>query len=558
MNREYDDTAFLPLRERRIAEEHLEKVAQWGRTWQQGVRPVPVEQPDPKPFYDVAERSERICQQLLKVLSPRAAISAWWSSDSKARRLLSHHTLFNRFLWVLAVGASGSSEDPVVLDRFFAQTGRWWVASRIADSYTARETEISMAAQMAPGREFLTRTSSHSIRYHWVTRVICTEIGRQIEADEAYGAALPQFTFANIERCMEIALEFGRRGDGTDLTVTPWSDPAADFIAENLSHQAGELAGKDFSELAMASGLETRPWISFTDGVAPIALGTIRLGMDRALLHAVDRQLLRHRKTGFRQLDKGELFERVAQECLRQSLGRLAGSKPPRPLTIEIPGERRPDIDVAIVDHRVRIIGEVKAMEAPAEISSVDRAFSQQVSKVAKQLTKRLSALDNGMPVTDGAGATFPGHRRTIALGIVLHHYSGSLTYPEMLNLLPNAVVDPRIAIADLHAWIIVLNTMGSFKEIAEYLEFRYELLNLGVVSVEECDMAVAFHNPHRGKDVIRLFRKALERNSELSKAFYLQGMYVSAHAAVEHPQPTDPAQWKREFYDEAQPVPIW
>jgi hypothetical protein len=128
----------------------------------------------------------------------------------------------------------------------------------------------------------------------------------------------------------------------------------------------------------------------------------------------------------------------------------------------------------------------------------------------------------------------------------MLNRFSGSVEAACRIVMSPEAMT------------VLANEDVGSFNEIAEYLELRYELPNLGVMSVEECDMAVAFHNPHRGKDVISLFRKALKQNPELDKAFYLQGMYVSAHAAVEQPQPTDHAQWKQEFYDAAQPVPIW
>lgn len=556
MHSGFDDAAFLPPAERQIAREHIKRLSLWLSSWQQGVVPDPVEIPDPQPFLVVAERSAKVCERLLTVLSPRAAVSAWWSADSGAQRLLSDYTLLNRFLWVLAVGACGDSEDPAVLQRYFLHAGRWWSASNTADDYRVLADGVSMAAQRAPGREFLSRTSSQVIRYNWVSRMICTEIGRQIEADDLYLAALPEFTAANIDRSIEIAVQYGSLSDGSDLVVTPWSDPVSEFVAENLAISAGEFTKKRFVDIALSPELETRPWISFTDGIAPIALGTIRSGMERALLKAVDDKLLRYRNRGSHRLSKGELYERVSQECLRQSLYHLAGPQPPRPMTIAIPGENNPDIDCVLIKRRVQLIGEVKAMEVPTNTTSVDRAFTQQVSKVVDQLRKRLEALENGTPIVDGTGGTHAASGHTVALGIVLHNYGGSLSYPEMLQLLPPAAVDKKIAVADLHAWIIILTTMSSFQELRGYLEFRCQLLELGVITNEECDIAVAFHNPQRGKNLIRFFRAKLKEHPGLEKALYLPGMWISAERAVEQPRPTDPGVWKRDFYNAAQTVP--
>ncbi|MEV6066042.1 hypothetical protein AB0L82_05755 [Nocardia sp. NPDC052001] len=552
-----DDAAFLPQRERQIARGHTEQLSRWIHSWQEGVVPAPVKSPDPQPFLAVADRSANLCERLLTVLSPEAAVAAWWWANSEARIRLAHHTLLNRFLWVLAVGASGDSHDPAVLERYFVHAGRWWAAANIADDYRALTEGMSAAVQSAPGREFLSRTSSQVIRYNWVSRMICTEIGRQIEADDHYRAVLPEFTAATIDRSMEIALQYGALPDGSDLQITPWTDSASDFIADNLARRSGEFAKKRFVDMALSPELETRPWIAFADGVAPIALGTIRLGMERALLKAVDDKLLNHRNKGSHRLDKGELYERVSQECLRQSFHHLVGPQPPRPMTIAIPGENTPDIDCALINHGVQIIGEVKAMEVPENTRSVDRAFAQQISKIVDQLRKRLAALEKGTPLVDFAGGVHRGGVDTVALGVVLHNYSGSLSYPEMLQLLPTAVVDKRIAVADLHAWIIILTTMSSFEELRDYLEFRYRLLDLGVISSEECDMAVAFHNLQHGEDVIDYFRSRLLEHPDLEASFYLQGMWISAENAVQQARPTNPGVWKREFYDAAQAVPL-
>src|SRR5690606_38523726 len=105
--------------------------------------------------------------------------------------------LLNRFLWVLAVGASGATEDSAVINQYFLHAGRWWIASNFADTFSSHDEELSVGLQQTPGREFLSRTSSQNIRFACVNRMICTEIGRQIEADPTFAEILPDFTVEN-------------------------------------------------------------------------------------------------------------------------------------------------------------------------------------------------------------------------------------------------------------------------------------------------------------------------------------------------------------------------
>lgn len=297
MHAEFDPTVFLPGSERRLVREHQAMTLKWAAARQCGEMAEPVPKPDPAPFILMAGASAEKCGRLLKILSPEVAISTWWESRSKYAAALGHHTLLNRFLWVLAAGASGASEDSAVIDQYFLHAGRWWIAANFADTFSVHDEELSVGLQQTPGREFLSRTSSQNIKFAWVNRMICTEIGRQIEADPAYVEILPDFTVDNVTKSLDLADSFGRRSEdgGSGLYPTPVTDPATRFIADNLAVQAGSRSHAKFENLAVSPDINGSPWVEFPSGVAPIALSTVRLEQDRAMLKAIDDRFLRHR-----------------------------------------------------------------------------------------------------------------------------------------------------------------------------------------------------------------------------------------------------------------------
>ncbi len=460
-------------------------------------------------------------------------------------------TLLNRLLWALAAGATGHSDDPGVINRFLVHAARWWTAQWTADSFEKFEDRIDLELGDSATREFFTRTSSSVIRYHWASRMICTEIGNQIQQDPDYGAIFPEFTAANIDRCLNLAWQNGQ----LTVAITPWTDPATE-VARHIALKAGALADRPFPEIALSAEMDKRPWIAFADGIAPIALGTVAFAMDRALLSAVDDRLLAHRdRRSAPALDKGELYERVTQACINNALASLTGPQPPRPLTIRIPGENRPDIDCAGIGDSVEFIGEVKAMAAPARITSAASAFEEQISKLISQLRKRLDAIDSNTPIFDGNRHAHTGSHETVGLGIVLNTYSGSLTTPSMLNLLPSVVVSDRIAVADLHAWVLVLSAMASYDEIRDYLRFRSQLLAMDVSVIDECDIAHAFFQPDRNQ-FLRRCQQTREESADSDPHLILPAMYIDGATASTCPRPTDPHAWRRQFYDSAQEVP--
>ena len=541
---------FLPERERLVYRSSMRELQDFNIRSRRGevLEPAKPVRPAPQPFQEVARQAAARCDKLLKILAPEAAISAWFHAKSSAVQALSELTIIERFLWVLAACATGDSRDPQVLDRFFLQAGRWWSGMCASEAFSELDESVPFAVAGTPGREFLMRSNSQAVRYHWISGMICTEIGRQIENDDTFSAALPDFTIANVERCFAVARGYGRDPYGHSLDVVPTATPGME-LARHVAIGAGGLAGQGFETVASSAEKESRPWVEFADGFVPIGLGTIMRSMERPLISAVDRLLNESGLARTHKLNKGELYERVAQACITLSFRPAPTSALARPYSIRITADDDGrDIDLAIIDHSVEIIGETKAMEIPASIKSAASAFDTQLKKIVQQLEIRLEALRRGEPLIDGAGTRHKGSNNTIAIGVVLHLYSASLCNPGMLELLPKSVVDERIAIADLHSWIAILSMMQTFGELREYLRYRSRLLSLGVTAIEECDFAVAFLNPDRER-LIEDYRLLREAHDSDRAMMLLNGVSISAEISHDTPRPTNPRVWRQQFY---------
>ena len=92
----------------------------------------------------------------------------------------------------------------------------------LADRYRELDSDISFSITGTAGREFLSRTSAQVIRYHWASKMISLEIGRQVEADPAFAALLPDFTAQNVQGCIDVALNY----HALTALVTPPDTPA--------------------------------------------------------------------------------------------------------------------------------------------------------------------------------------------------------------------------------------------------------------------------------------------------------------------------------------------
>lgn len=495
----------------------------------------------------LADQTAKLCDELLHRLSPKAALTpSWIRLPDELLAAVDNYGAMNRFRWVLAATATGDSTDSELLKNYVRRCALWWGATVMIDRHKPLEPDLSLAITGAPGREFLTRTTSQVIRFRWAAEMIALEIGRQIQADPQFGNHLTDFTENNVRDCIESALYYTNMLDGPPL---PPYAPGMN-LADHMAVKAGEVK-LSFTQAATSMTLETHPWIKYDDGYAPIALTNVLMAMDRSLLAAANLGLIQAKKNGAKintgKINKGELFERVAQQCISRSLA-FGGRTLPRECSIKI-GNSKDDIDVNIANtNLVQIIGEVKSMEASPKTRDIANNFSGQIGDVHRQLTKRLHAMDNGTALLDGTDTLHHGDHNTIGLGIVLHPYGVSLGDPAMMDILEPEHRHWRIATAELHSWILVLTAFETLEELHQYLHFRHDMIELGVRFSEECDPALAFLEGQADR-LMHLFStgKDLCPPDRPYKPI-LNGTQVDTDVAMNAPAPTNWRQWRNMF----------
>ncbi|WP_313673465.1 hypothetical protein [Mycolicibacterium sp.] len=72
-----------------------------------------------------------------------------------------------------------------------------------------------------------------------------------------------------------------------------------------------------------------------------------------------------------------------------------------------------------------------------------------------------------------------------------------------------------RIAVADLHAWVLILHAMNGIGDVQSYLAFRDDMRKIEVTSSEECDTALSYFAPvhERDREVARVHRSYADRD---------------------------------------------
>lgn len=498
-------------------------------------------------FEALAAQTAKLCDEMLRQLSPRAALTpSWIQLPDELRAAVDNYGAMNRFRWVLAATATGTSTDVDLLKNYVRRCARWWAAIVMIHRHRPLDPDLSVAITGAPGREFMTRTTSQVIRFHWAAEMIALELGRQIQADPQFGDHLTDFTEDNVRGCIESALYYTNMLDGPPLPPYAPGMPLADHMA--VEHGSVKLS---FTQAATSKTLETHPWVKYDDGYAPIALLNVLMAMDRSLLAAADFALFKAKQAGAKintgKINKGELFERVAQQCISRSLA-FGGRTLPRECTIKI-DLSNDDVDVNIANTDiVQIIGEVKAMEPSPKTGDIAENFALQIGDVHRQLTKRLHAMDNGTPLIDGTDTRHHGDHNTVGLGIVLHPYGVSLGDPAMLDILEPQHRHWRIAVAELHSWILVLAAFESIEELRDYLRFRHDMIEIGCHFSEECDPALAFLEG-QGDRLLHQFRAGKDRcPPDRPYKPVLNGIQVDTAVAMNMPTPTSWRQWRHMF----------
>ncbi|MBS9535578.1 hypothetical protein KIH27_18490 [Mycobacterium sp. M1] len=303
-------------------------------------------------FAEAAQSAAANCDRLLGLLSPQAAITQWYNIDSRTRAALEHIKGLDRMRWVLAVAARGTSTDQQHVDEFFTNAAQWCAAKLHEGSYqvpVSGDPHWDLSVGAMPQRQFVERISSVGIRYHWACKAIATQIARIVSDDCAFAAELPELTVDNVERLFTTV----RNHNDGDPLIPHDQSPA---LAVLMAVDSGALGGRPFAEMAISTKMRTQPWVRFADGLIP-ARDLLLFALERPLLAIVDARVgpLKRKK-----VTKGELYERVVQACIQGAIGRGCRDFP-REYSITPEGGRERDIDFALIDTEVRVVGEVKA-----------------------------------------------------------------------------------------------------------------------------------------------------------------------------------------------------
>jgi hypothetical protein len=205
----------------------------------------------------LAEQTAKVCNELLRQLSPDVALTpTWLQLPDDLLAMVGDYGSLNRFRWVLAAIATGHHTDIDLLANYLRRAGRWWGARTVLDRYKDHGPDLLLSVDGAPGREFLHRTSSQVIRFHWAAEMIALEIGRQVEADPQFATHLKDFTERNVRGCIDTARYYSQLLDGPPI---PLYAPGM-ALAKHMSIWAGEEK-MTFTQAATSIKLEARPWV---------------------------------------------------------------------------------------------------------------------------------------------------------------------------------------------------------------------------------------------------------------------------------------------------------
>lgn len=554
---------FLPAKLRGLHRAFSRDVQQEMLSQHQGQAPsllTPRARPEPEEFAADAAAAAAECDRLLRTLSPRAAIAQWLDIDTATRATLTQTGFLGRARWVLAVAATGTSLDAGLVNEYFEQAARWWESARLADAYRPSlpgDRELALSVDAMPGRQFLTRTSSMTIRYHWACKKIATQIAREVGADREFAERLPEFTVGNVDRIFDMVR---RHRDGAPPIAA--DDNKGMELVALMAVENGALSGLSFAGAARSHRMEMQPWVRFADGYLPCPPWQVLFALERPLLAAADTRLAATKKPKAKgtkgpdtKIEKGELFERVAHACIVDAIGHQC-RQIPRGYDIKIEGTTKPrDVDSALIGETVQVLGEVKAYEAPDPDSAASGSFEEQIKEVYTQLHERLTALDSGIALI-GHDSTLYHGTDAIGLGVVLHSYNTSLGDPRMLSYVTGAADTARIAVADLHSWVLLLHGLDGLEDLRGYLRFRQDLREIEALSVEECDMALPYFSPSRDRELNRLQQRYADRDRSAPVVALAQAWVVDNDIALDTKAPKNQRDWRRKFFRDCNPRP--
>lgn len=469
-------------------------------------------------------------------LSPESASLELLDLENPKIKFLASKGALARLPWVVATRATGNVRaQPSEALEVYLRLGEWWAINILLDY---RPTDENTLDEQVLSHEFLDRTSAQTVRYAWATREVALALAAAVCESSKAAELLPELTVRGVEDLLDALLIMI---PGGRLTLSE----DAHALAEAVAIAAGGNRSRSLNVLMTTKEIQNTPWVRFSETeLLPVAPGVACLWLDRSLFALVDRRL---RPLKNSKLTKGEFFEVVSERCLAVALG-ISPTSTQRGMRVRVSSANEGELDISLGEP-VAVIGECKA-KVVASMNATGRAFEQEVVEAVEQVRMRLaSAVKDRARLTDLNGRCYQADPDVCGVVVVMHAYGGSLTSPEMLNLLPSEPVTKfPVVVADLHSWLLIAHALGSVSSLRDYLTFRGDMISRRITALEEFDLLVLYLSPNRNA----IFRRMMLLGRDPNNFVMLSGTKVKLHNALQRAKPKSARLWCRALYADA------
>lgn len=455
------------------------------------------------------DRSLRRMQHWLRVLGPETAMDMVSLKRAITGSAVSSYLLisgFNRFSWMLAVGASGEDRSLTSLRSYVTSCAQWMAAHELAAVMTNRDADLAMGIKLNPPREVTRRMSPVFVHFRWASELICRSFAEEVASNVGKYAGLEIVTVRAVSDLFSWVEEYistqeqvmGGRSMAARLPTPP---PRASALLDGLALAAGSLGKQPVHALVSSLDMEFYPFVKFGDSIVPVAYREASYILELAFF-SLARRRLKHEK------DRSDLYEEVVRRALRKVL----------PPDVELPSGNvfcpasdssdSGETDFIMRSSTSTFIGECKAMTAVPAPGRVINTFTDHVGKAATQLAVRMSAVERGNPPIVGGASWLAPTGKVFGIAVPLHAYGGAVWNHECL---PEVEADrPCLAVVPVHQLLLAVRALTSGDDLGAYIEFRQQLLAAHVEIFDELDILASYigggHTPSDGVQILTPF----------------------------------------------------
>jgi hypothetical protein len=492
-------------------------------------------------LFRFADKSATRADQALRTVSPELVLDEHviLRALRATKPLRAFATLgLNRFLWIFGAAASGTSIERRFAVEYFDAAVRWFAAEYCLQTLIEIQEGVPIGIALNGGSERLRRLSSTDVHFSWVSELILSQAADEIADNPKRYQKLAGVTRSIVQELFTTLRETSYRLS----PVRPLSNlsTAADRLVGHFCIEAGALSGTPFPNLALGTAIEKHPFVRFPSGPAPLALRDSLTSLEQAFFEYSRREL------GDEKV-RGDLFERVTSRCIKAVIPEDFIELSP-PLNIPIPNSRdEGEVDLAFKSQDgMLLLGECKAYFFTSGTETITNAFEDQMKKAVKQLTKRVNAIQKGVPLHSARRPLSDSRNSlTAALGIPLHPYGAAVWNSDALREVDG--IRSYLAIVPLHQLIIVMQTIRDSADLRDYLTLRHQIQSANTVVADEIDMLILHLNQFGRASIQRKIRSVQADE----RPFLLPCRFTAECAALKE-IPRNRNAWRKWLYDSA------